>query len=133
MKPSSGWPFLKAITAGDRLDPELAGDLRVVVDVHLDQAHLALGRPHGLFENGVSCLQGPHQGAQKSTSTGTVREASSTSALKLAVVASLIRSGSAAGAEALPPLPKKRLPRLICSPSRIVGPYVARAPPDFQP
>src|SRR4029453_1865231 len=42
--------------------------------------------------NGVSCLHGPHQGAQKSTSTGTVREASITSLAKVAVVASLMTS-----------------------------------------
>src|SRR5215472_15208955 len=41
---------------------------------------------------GVSCLQGPHQGAQNSTSTGTCREASSTSLAKLATVAFLTRS-----------------------------------------
>ncbi len=41
---------------------------------------------------GVSCLQGPHQGAQKSTSTGCWRDASSTSRVKAAVVVSLIRS-----------------------------------------
>ena len=53
---------------------------------------------------GVSCLQGPHQGAQKSTSTGTVREASSTSLAKVAVVASLMMSpaGALGGRPALP-------------------------------
>ena len=32
---------------------------------------------------GVSCLQGPHQVAQKSTRTGRVREASTTSFMKV--------------------------------------------------
>ena len=41
---------------------------------------------------GVSCLQGPHQVAQKSTRTGMRREASITSAMKLAWVPSTIIS-----------------------------------------
>src|SRR5215475_3279363 len=53
---------------------------------------------------GVSCLQGPHQGAQKSTSTGRCREASSTSLVKVATVAFLTRSPAAGGA-APPGLP----------------------------
>ena len=40
---------------------------------------------------GVSCLHGPHQGAQKSTSTGCWRNPSITSFLKLWVVVSLMR------------------------------------------
>jgi hypothetical protein len=44
---------------------------------------------------GVSCLQGPHQGAQKSTRTGVVIEAAMTSWRKAAVVVSLIRSAGA--------------------------------------
>src|SRR5258706_992455 len=39
---------------------------------------------------GPSCLQGPHQGAQKSTMTGTWREASSTSAAKVSRLPSLM-------------------------------------------
>ena len=35
----------------DRLDAELAGDLRMVVDVHLDQPHLAAWRPDGLLQD----------------------------------------------------------------------------------
>src|SRR5215510_2627668 len=53
---------------------------------------------------GVSCLQGPHQGAQKSTRTGTWREASSTSLAKLATVAFLTTSPAAPGLAA-PDLP----------------------------
>src|ERR1044071_3888664 len=40
---------------------------------------------------GVSCLQGPHQGAQKSTSTGWRRDSSITSFMKPCVVVSLTR------------------------------------------
>src|SRR5215831_3889895 len=70
---------------------------------------------------GVSCLQGPHQGAQKSTSTGTAREASITSLTKPAVLESLISSpwAPASGARDLPSpntivlsVPCCKLPRL---------------------
>src|SRR5262245_45874684 len=48
---------------------------------------------------GCSCLHGPHHGAQKSTITGTVREASSTSLANLVWSLSLMRSaGAASGA-----------------------------------
>src|SRR5258705_8621492 len=45
---------------------------------------------------GPNCLQGPHQGAQKSTITGTSIDASSTSAAKLVSDASFILSDGAA-------------------------------------
>ena len=45
---------------------------------------------------GCNCLQGPHQGAQKSTSTGNLRDSWMTSAAKLAVVTSFTVSGWAA-------------------------------------
>src|SRR5690242_10529991 len=41
---------------------------------------------------GVSCLQGPHQGAQKSTSTGCCMDSARTSWRKFAVVVSFTRS-----------------------------------------
>ncbi len=47
---------------------------------------------------GVSCLQGPHQGAQKSTSTGWRFDSSITSFMKAWVVVSLIRPSGAAAA-----------------------------------
>ena len=46
---------------------------------------------------GVSCLQGPHQGAQKSTSTGWRRDSWMTSAAKAAVVVSLMTSPAGGG------------------------------------
>src|SRR5215211_1658589 len=45
---------------------------------------------------GCNCLHGPHHGAQKSTITGTVREASSTSLAKFVWSLSLMRSAGAA-------------------------------------
>src|SRR5690606_8117135 len=55
---------------------------------------------------GVSCRQGPHQGAQKSTSTGCSSDASMTSPLKAWSVESLISTAALAGvgAEAATPL-----------------------------
>ncbi len=50
MKPSTGWPFWNAKTAGNRLDAELAGDLRMVVDVHLDELDLAAGLANRLLD-----------------------------------------------------------------------------------
>src|SRR5712671_611140 len=47
---------------------------------------------------GVSCLQGPHHGAQKSTRTGCRRDSSSTSFLKVCVVVSLTRPSAVAAA-----------------------------------
>src|SRR5712691_12139752 len=44
---------------------------------------------------GPSCLHGPHQGAQKSTTTGASNEPSTTSAMKLAVVTSFTGAGAA--------------------------------------
>src|SRR5262249_33924862 len=51
---------------------------------------------------GPSCLQGPHQGAQKSTTTAASWEASITSAMKVAVELVLIRSAPSAALGALP-------------------------------
>src|SRR5271154_3750501 len=51
---------------------------------------------------GPSVLQGPHHGAQKSTMTGTSREASSTSAAKVSSEESLILGAEAGAAGALP-------------------------------
>src|SRR5262249_911462 len=46
---------------------------------------------------GVSWRHGPHQGAQKSTITGTFRDASITSTTKVCVVVSLIKSPALSG------------------------------------
>ena len=71
MKPSTGWPFLKAMTAGIDWMPSWPAIDGMVVDVHLDQLDPAAGRLDRPFRaTGVSCLHGPHHGAQKSTSTG---------------------------------------------------------------
>ncbi len=58
-KPSTGWPPEKAMTAGNRLDAELAGDRRMLVDVHLDQAHGAAGGAHRLLDDRPERAAGP--------------------------------------------------------------------------
>ena len=49
----------------------------------------------------MSCLHGPHHGAQKSTSTGVWPEASTTSVMKVAAVTV---SGAAASVTSGPPV-----------------------------
>ena len=81
----------EGIDRRERLHAQLAGDGLVLVDVDLDERAPCRSCARTTFSRmGVSCLQGPHQGAQKSTSTGTWREASITSLAKVAVVAFLI-------------------------------------------
>ena len=63
---------------------------------------LPLAARTAFSSTGVSCLQGPHQGAQKSISTGWRLDSSMTSFTKDWVVVSLIRSGAACGAGPLP-------------------------------
>jgi len=54
----------------DRLDAHLTRDLRMLVDVHLDQLDLALGGADCLFDDRRQLTAGADQGAQKSISTG---------------------------------------------------------------
>ena len=48
-KPSIGWPLLEGDDGRNRLDAELARDLRVVVDVHLDERDFAARSPRPPF------------------------------------------------------------------------------------
>ncbi len=89
MKPSTGWPFLKAMTAGiDWMPswPAIAGCSSMFILTSFTRPPAAATT---FSSAGWSCLQGPHQGAQKSTSTGCLRDSWMTSAVKLAVVVSL--------------------------------------------
>src|SRR4051794_3257947 len=101
MKPSAGWPLTKAITAGiDWMPiwPGMAGCSSMFI---LTSLTLPLAALTTFSRIGVSCLQGPHQGAQKSISTGWRFDSSMTSFMKPWVVVSLIRpSGAAAAAPA---------------------------------
>ena len=104
MKPSTGWPFLKANTAGIDCTPSwpaTSGCSSIFILTSRTAPRAAFTT---FSSTGVSCLQGPHQGAQKSTITGTLRDASITSATKVCVVVSLMRSPAVSGflAEAPP-------------------------------
>ena len=92
MKPSAGWPLTKAITAGiDWMPiwPGMAGCSSMFI---LTSLTLPLAALTAFSRIGVSCLQGPHQGAQKSISTGWRFDSSITSFTKVLVVVSLTSS-----------------------------------------
>src|SRR6195952_1518196 len=102
MKPSAGWPLTKPITAGiDWIPiwPGIAGCSSMFI---LTSLTLPLAARTAFSRIGVSCRQGPHQGAQKSISTGWRFDSSMTSFTKVWVVVSLIRSGTGCGAGPLP-------------------------------
>ena len=89
MKPSAGWPLTKAITAGiDWMPiwPGMAGCSSMFI---LTSLTLPLAAFTAFSRTGVSCLHGPHHGAQKSTSTGWRLDSSMTSLTKVCVVVSL--------------------------------------------
>ncbi len=70
MNPSAGWPLTKAITAGiDWMPiwPGIAGWSSMFI---LTSLTLPLAARTTFSRIGVSCLHGPHHGAQKSISTG---------------------------------------------------------------
>ena len=110
MKPSTGWPLTKAITAGiDWMPiwPGIAGCSSMFI---LASLTLPLAAFTAFSRIGVSCLQGPHQGAQKSTSTGWCLDSSITSLTKPCVVVSLTTLSAAA---AIPPPFCSIFPRLL--------------------
>src|SRR5688572_13451218 len=69
---------------------------------------------------GVSCLQGPHQSAQRSTTTGTCLDRSTTSVAKVASVTSM-------GMHALLGLGRPNLPAAVPSPTGPPGPPSGRS------
>src|SRR5471032_3335470 len=90
MKPSTGWPALKAKTVGMdwmRSCWAISGFSSILTFTSFTAPPAA---STAASSAGPSVLQGPHQGAQKSTITGTVRLASSTSAAKVARPESLM-------------------------------------------
>src|SRR5665213_2025846 len=92
IKPSTGRPSTKANTAGidcTRIWLAISGFWSISTFTNLI---LPLASRTSFSRVGVRALQGPHHGAQKSTRTGTDFEASITSAAKVLVVESLIRS-----------------------------------------
>ena len=84
----------EGINRRDRLNTELAGDLGFLSMSILTIRTAPLAARTVFSSSGPSCLHGSHQGAQKSTMTGTVREVSITSAMKVRSLLSLIRSAA---------------------------------------
>jgi hypothetical protein len=69
---------------GDAANAKSLAQLLLLVGVDLDQFETAIVvRLRAFPSSGPITLQGPHHGAQKSTSTGTVAEAATTSAVKV--------------------------------------------------
>src|SRR5215813_13523727 len=75
--------------------PNTAGCLSMSI---LTSLTLPLAALTAFSSTGVSCLQGPHHSAQKSTSTGWRRDSSMTSFMKLSVVVSLTTGAAVASA-----------------------------------
>ena len=110
MKPSTGWPLTKANTAGiDWMPswPAIAGCLSMSI---LASLTLPLAALTTFSMTGVSCLQGPHHSAQKSTSTGRWRDSSITSFMKVWVVVSTTRLSAVAAAPPVSSMLKWVLP-----------------------
>src|SRR3984885_4340276 len=102
IKPSAGWPLMKAITAGIDWIPicwATAGWWSIFI---LTSLTLPLAARTAFSMIGVNWRQGPHHGAQKSISTGWRFDSSMTSFTKVWVVVSLIRSAAACGVGPLP-------------------------------
>ena len=55
-------PVLKGEDRRDRLNPKLAGNGGMLVDVHLHELHLATGRAHRIFDNRRQLLAWPAPG-----------------------------------------------------------------------
>ncbi len=88
MKPSTGWPSTKANTAGIDWMRIWAASCWFSSMLILTRRTAPLAAFTAFSSKGVSCLHGPHHGAQKSTSTGVLREASMTSARNALVLES---------------------------------------------
>jgi hypothetical protein len=95
---------LKGDDGGDGLDAELSGDLRLIIDVHLDESSLAARAGDHTLDYRAQLLAGSHQGAQKSTSTTWRMEGSRTSSRKLSTVVST-GPGRPSFAKTITPLP----------------------------
>jgi len=90
MKPSAGWPLTKAMIAGIDWMPSWPGISGFLSMSILTSLTLPLAALTAFSSVGVSCLHGPHQGAQKSTSTGWRFDSSITSFMNDRVSVSLI-------------------------------------------
>ncbi len=90
VKPSTGWPFTISMQVGMLLMPKAAPSCCS----WSESIFTSLKRPpyaaSTFSRMGPSDLHGPHQGAQKSISTGVLMEAVMTSSSKLAMVTSIM-------------------------------------------
>ena len=82
-------PSRKALTAGMPWMPKACARRGLASVSTFASTTVALARRRGLLEQRPSARQGPHQAAQKSTTTGVVRERSSTSRSKSASLTSI--------------------------------------------
>ncbi len=108
LKPVRRLAVLERVDHGDGLNAQLLGQRLVLVDVDLDHAHGAACGLTTFSRIGPSCLQGSHQGAQKSTMTGTSLDASMTSTMNPLVSLSLIKSAPPPVASFLPISPDNK-------------------------
>ena len=92
MNPSTGWPRWKANTAGIDCTPSWPAICGCSSMFIFTSFTLPPAARTTFSSTGVSCLQGPHQGAQKSTSTGCCIDSARTSWRNVAVVVSFTRS-----------------------------------------
>ena len=84
----------EALHGGDALHAVGGGEALVRVHVHLTSSTWPSRAPISRSRTGVSAWHGPHHSAQKSTTTGTSRERSTTSCSKVCSVTSVTtRSG----------------------------------------
>src|SRR5438132_4882540 len=94
--PSTGWPLMKANTAGIDWMPSCPGIVGCLSMSILTSFTLPLAARTTFSSTGPSCLHGPHHSAQKSTNTGWRLDSSITSLTKVCVVVSLTTLGAAA-------------------------------------
>ena len=94
MKADFGWPSTKATTAGIDwmfMRPAISGWSSIFILTRTTAPRLSATT---FSITGPNCRQGPHHGAQKSTKTGCIFDASITSCMNCAVVMSLTGAGA---------------------------------------
>jgi hypothetical protein len=90
MKPSTGWPFISRMQVGMLRMPNAWASCCSWSESILTSLKRPAYSASSFSSIGPITLQGPHQGAQKSTSTGWVMEAAMTSASKFSSVTSIM-------------------------------------------
>ena len=90
MKPSTGWPFFIRTMVGMLRMPKAPASCCSSSELILASLKAPPYSVSSFSRMGPIALQGPHQGAQKSTSTGWVMEAATTSCSKFSMVMSIM-------------------------------------------